>query len=163
VILLLVDFFEQIKFALLKVWSWIMVVFYFLVEPNQQFIAVWVAFMFSFVSKIMEIIANDDMEFSNSVALRKGTKTIIAYFILTSMAYHSEAVLPAISSWVYTTIYSFIFSKELLNITKHLAGAGIDVIPLSQSLRKKISTEIMNIDLGGVNNEKKSKNKQNDK
>jgi hypothetical protein len=46
---------------------------------------------------------------------------------------------------------------------KHLAGAGIDVIPLSQSLRKKISTEIMNIDLGGGNNEKKSKNKQNDK
>lgn len=147
-----------------KLWGFIALVFGFFITVNTQFIAIWVAFLFSFLSKVMEIMSNDDMEFSSSIAMKKGFPTIIAYLILSSIATHAGAFVHlGMGKWLATAIYGFIFTKEVLNILSHLSGAGVDVLPISKALRKK-SIDLVGLDFGGENkNENTSKNKKTNK
>jgi len=132
-----------------KLWGLISLIFGFFIQINTQFIAIWVAFLFSFLSKVMEIMNNDDMEFSGHIAMKKGFPTIIGYLILSSIATHAGAFVNlGMGKWLATAIYGFIFTKEVLNILSHLAGAGVDVLPISKALRKK-SVDLVGIDFGG--------------
>jgi hypothetical protein len=147
-----------------RLWGAIVLVFGFFITVNTQFIAIWVAFLFSFLSKVMEIMSNDNMEFSNKVAMKKAFPTIMGYLILSSIATHAGAFVHlGMGKWLATAIYGFIFTKEVLNILSHLAGAGVDVLPISRALRKK-SIELVGIDFGGdFKNENTSKDKKSDR
>jgi hypothetical protein len=126
---------EQWQEVFFQVWAAMTAVFYFFVEPNKAFMAVWVAFGFSILTKWLEISVQSgglwpairDGKINKSQALRKGVPTVVAYFVLCSLAKWSQDVVPFEQAQIFVSslLYSWMFLIELANNLRHLVGAGV--------------------------------------
>jgi hypothetical protein len=146
----------QAKEGFLEAWGCLVAVFYFFVDPSQAFIAVWVAFGLSILTKWLEIAVTSgglwpairDGKINKTAALRKGVPTVIAYFVLCSLAKWSKAVVPFQQAGliVNAILYSWMFLLELTNNLRHLVGAGI---PELRPLLLRFDRERKRIERGG--------------
>jgi hypothetical protein len=126
---------EQMQEVFFKVWAVLTAVFYFFVEPNSAFMAVWVAFGLSILTKWFEISAKSgglwpairDGKINKTDALKKGVPTVVAYFVLCSLAKWSKNVVPFEQAQILVSsiLYAWMFLIEVANNLRHLVGAGV--------------------------------------
>jgi len=127
--------------------------FYYLVEPDAAFLAVWIAVMLDLVSKLLAIsaqkggfvVALTTGEISSKKAFRGTFIKLIAYFALGVLCAQVEHVAgtEVVAVLSKTIVYGFLFTVESISILENLIAAGLhNLTPLLSQLRQAKRREV---------------------
>ena len=122
--------------------------FYYLVEPDAAFLAVLIAVLLDFITKLVSIVVNHG---GVTAAIRGGylsshkafTGTLvklIAYFALGILCVQVQYIanLEIASALSKTVVFGFLFTVESVSILENLVAAGLtEFRVLLETLRKK--------------------------
>lgn len=122
--------------------------FYYLVEPDAAFLAVLIAVLLDFITKLVSIVVNHG---GVTAAIRGGylsshkafTGTLvklIAYFALGILCVQVQHIanLEIASALSKTVVFGFLFTVESVSILENLVAAGLtEFRVLLETLRKK--------------------------
>jgi phage-related holin len=122
--------------------------FAYLVQPSAAFYALWIAVALDFMTKLVELSygcggylkAIQTQRINSKTMFQKAFVKIIAYFVLTVVAYQSKFIttLEAVPILFSTIIYSILFLVEVHSIIENMIGAGCDDLrPLLMRFEKE--------------------------
>ena len=124
-------FFQALKEKALLVIGVVFAAFRWLFDPNPAWGSIWVMFIFSFLTKMMEISYNAEKEkfcketfkanFSSSKGLAKFVFKVGLFTITMTFLAHGRRVNHQLFSWVEPGVLTLIFTNEGLNNYKHLS------------------------------------------
>jgi len=124
--------------------------FYYLVEPDAAFLAVLIAVLLDFITKLVSIVVNyggitaaiRGGHLSSHKAFSGTLVKLIAYIALGILAAQVQHIanLELASALSKTVVFSFLFTVECVSILENLVAAGLtDLKILLETLRKKDS------------------------
>lgn len=122
--------------------------FYYLVEPDAAFLAVLIAVLLDFITKLVSIVVNHGGvtaairgEYLSSHKAFTGTLVkLIAYFALGILCVQVQYIanLEIASALSKTVVFGFLFTVESVSILENLVAAGLtEFRVLLDTLRKK--------------------------
>jgi hypothetical protein len=153
------DSLEHVWRWLLAAWSASYALFYYLFQPTRAWGMVWMMFLASFATKMVELMWDAEEErlrwtrlkerFSSRTAINKAMPKIISYLFLMFATARAMGGLPGVvADNMHLAFSSFAFANELINCLKHLSavkGAGIG--KLASWVKANIAPK--GVDLGG--------------
>lgn len=145
---------NQFKEILDNVWEWFLIVwagtyaiFRYLFQPTSAWNAVWLMFLLSFVTKLIQMSFEEKSfrkmlrkRFSSKIAIQKAVPKIFLYLTLMFATARANDVFPEVVSinlhFVFT---AFVFAMELINSLQHLNQVeGVDASGLIGWVKKTI-------------------------